>query len=271
LAPVSIGENLWGGYTIKIVHGGQAARMGIEAAHWAQLGFSGCPLEGSPQRARGLCAVVSDDPDYNEMTGGLGERYTILDIYPKPYAACRVTHASADATLYLIKEHDLKPEDVESVLVTTYEYAAQTVGASYPDGTDNFLKCQFSIPYVVAACILEGAVGLPQFTADKIKSPRFMAMSRKVKVAGDAQMSQAWPASRPSLVEIRTIDGRTLAKRVDYPLGDPRNPFTPEMFDKKIEQLISFGLGENRTPEIKRKVQELDAAPDVKGLLASLE
>lgn len=271
IAPVSIGENLWGGYTIKIVHGGQAARVGIEAAQWAQLGFTGCPLEGSPQRERGFCAVLSDDPDYSQMTEGLGEVFTILDIYPKPYSACRVTHSSADATLSLIKEHDLKPEDVDGVTVSTYEYAAQTVGANYPDGTDNFLKCQFSIPYVVAACILERGVNLPQFTADKIKSPRFMEMSKRVKVVGDPEMNKLWPATRPSLVEIKTKDGRTLAKQVNYPLGDPRNPFTAEMFEEKFNLLISFGLGENRAPEIKQLVRELEDAPDVKGLTAALE
>jgi 2-methylcitrate dehydratase PrpD len=270
LAPVSINDNLFGCYTIKIVHGGQAARIGIEAAEWTQLGFTGCPLEGSPDRGNGFCAVMSDNPDYTEFTEGLGKRFTILDVYPKPYACCRITHPSADATLKLVREHDLKPEDVEGVTVTTYEYAAETVGANYPDGSDNFQRCQFGIPYVVAAAIIERSVKLPQFTYEKITDSKFIEMSRLVRVVGDPELNKVYPATRPSIVEIRTSDGRCLSERVDYPLGDARNPFTEEMFWDKFDLLISFGLGMDHIQEIKNQLDLLDSSPDIAGLVSSL-
>ena len=270
-APVSINENLFGCYTVKVMHGGQAARIGIEAAEWAKMGFTGCPLEGSPQRANGFCAVLSDAPNYDEFVSELGERFTILDVYPKPYACCRITHPSADAALALVRENDLKPEEVESVRVTTYEYAASRVGTNYPDGSENFQRCQFGIPYVVAAAIIDRSVSLPQFMLEKITSSQFIEMSHKVKVVGDPQMNHLYPATRPTRVEITTRDGRHLGKRVDYPLGDAKNPFTEKMFWDKFELLISFGLGENRTQVVKEQLEGLDKAPDIAGLTAALE
>ena len=43
LAPISMAEQLMGGFTIKIVQGGQAASAGIMAA-----GLAGCGLTGAP-------------------------------------------------------------------------------------------------------------------------------------------------------------------------------------------------------------------------------
>lgn len=270
LTPMSIGENLWGGYTIKVVHGGYGARVGVEAAAWSQAGFTGCPLEGSPVRADGLCAVASDNPNYGEFTEGLGERFTILDVYFKPYACCRVTHSAVEATLSLVQEHDLEPEHIESVEVTTYDYAARTVGANYPDSSATFLKCQFSLPYVVAVGITDRGVSLPQFTSERITDAKLLELSRRVRVVGDEEMTKVWPETRPSRVEIRTTDGRSLVQQVNYPLGDQRNPLTDEQFWAKFDLLISFGLGEGRSQEIRNKVELLDTARDISGLIESL-
>ena len=37
MLPISVGDNLWGRYSIKPVHGGLAARCGIEAANLAAM------------------------------------------------------------------------------------------------------------------------------------------------------------------------------------------------------------------------------------------
>lgn len=270
LTPFSISENLWGAYTIKVVHGGYGARMGVEAAAWVRLDFTGCPLEGSPLRPRGFCAVASDNPNYEEFTEGLGERFNILDVYFKPYACCRVTHSAVEATLGLAEENDLRPENIESVQVTTYDYAAETVGANYPDASANFLKCQFSMPYVVAVSIADREVSLPQFTSERIVDPKLLDLSRRVRVVGDEEMTKVWPDTRPSQVEIRTVDGRKFVRRVDYPLGDKRNPLPDDQFLAKFDLLISFGLGANRSQEIRAQVDKLDTASNISGLIESL-
>jgi len=45
------------------------------------------------------------------------------------------------------------PDDIDSITVLTYAVAALAVGKDVPDG-GSLSQPQFSIPYVVAACIL---------------------------------------------------------------------------------------------------------------------
>jgi len=71
-------------------------------------------------------------------------------------------------------------------------------------------------------------------------------------------------------VEIKTTDGRRLSERVDYPLGDPKNPFTEEMFWEKFDLLISFGLRKDHIDAVKTQLDLLDSAPDIAGLVAAL-
>ena len=107
LLPISMAEQLMGGYTIKIVQGGQAASAGITAAGLAAQGITGCPevLEGSSLKG-GFTQITSKvDPKPERITEKLGEHFTITDLYFKPFTACRHTHGAAQATLGLLREN----------------------------------------------------------------------------------------------------------------------------------------------------------------------
>jgi len=78
------------------------------AAGLAKTGITGCPqvLEGSELKG-GFTQITSRvEPKCERIVEGLGEHFSIMDIYFKPYTACRHTHGAAQATLDLIKEHD---------------------------------------------------------------------------------------------------------------------------------------------------------------------
>ncbi len=99
--PLSMAEQLMGGYTIKIVQGGQAASAGIMAAGLASKGITGCAevLEGSALKGGFTQITVKAEPKLERLSDGLGEHYSIMDIYFKPYTACRHTHGAAQAAL----------------------------------------------------------------------------------------------------------------------------------------------------------------------------
>jgi len=65
-----------------------------------------------------------------------------------------------------------------------------------------------------------------QFTKAKIMDPTIRAQLAKVKVIADPEIEALFPALQRVRVEIATRDGRLLAKQLDYPKGDPRNPLT---------------------------------------------
>ena len=126
LLPISMAEQLMGGYTVKIVQGGQAASAGIMAAGLAGKGVTGSPyvLEGTALKGGFTQITVKQEPKPERITDKLGEHYSIMDIYFKPYTACRHTHGAAQATLELMKEKKMKAGDIESIAVFTYAMRA---------------------------------------------------------------------------------------------------------------------------------------------------
>ncbi len=243
LLPLSMAEHLMGGYTSKILQGGQAASAGLTAAGLAGAGITGAPyvLEGSALGGGFTQITTRGEPALNRIIDGLGERFSLMDIYFKPYTACRHTHGAAQAALHLVENEDFAAQDIEAVSVHTYAIASTAVGKGVgADGT--FVSAQFSLPYVVAACLTDGEMGPAQLRDDRIADPTILELSKKVEVKVDPELTSAYPGMTSSRVEIRLKSGRTLAEQVDIPKGDPRDPMTAADVAAKLKR---FGARRN--------------------------
>jgi 2-methylcitrate dehydratase PrpD len=236
ILPISMAEQLMGGYTVKIVQGGQAASAGIMAAGLAGKGITGSPyvLEGTELKGGFTQITVRVDAKPERITDKLGEYYSIMDIYFKPYTACRHTHGAAQATLMMMKEKKIMPGNIDSITVSTYAVAALAVGKDVPDG-GSFVSAQFSIPYVVAACILDGALGPLQLTERRIADPAVISLAEKVKVKSDDELNKMYPDKTASRVEILLKNGARFTKQVDIPKGDPRDPMEADDVARKVK------------------------------------
>jgi len=69
--------------------------------------------------------------------------------------------------------------------------------------------------------------------------PAVLALSQKVNVSVDPELNTVYPGLTASRVEIRLKSGRTLAKQVDIPRGDPRNPMTAEGVADKLRRFAT--------------------------------
>jgi 2-methylcitrate dehydratase PrpD len=240
LLPLSMAEHLMGGYTSKILQGGQAASAGLTAAGLAGAGITGAPyvLEGSALGGGFTQITTRAESVLDRITAGLGERFSIMDIYFKPYTACRHTHGGAQAALQLVEDEDFAPQDIEAVAVHTYAIASTAVGKGV--GADSsFVSAQFSLPYVVAACLTDGELGPAQLRENRISDPAVLDLANKVEVKVDPELAKVYPGMTSSRVEIRLKSGRTLARQVDIPKGDPRDPMTAADVAAKLKRLAS--------------------------------
>jgi len=195
------------------------------AAGLAAAGITGDNqvFEGSELKGGFTQITTKVDPKLEKLTEGLGEHYTIMDIYFKPYTACRHTHGSAQATLALMQEQPLNIANIEAIEVFTYGMAVIAVGKGVAPG-DTFVNAQFSIPYVVAVCLLDGALGPKQLTEKRLADQNLLALAQKVNVQMDEKLNAIYPEKTSSRVEIILKDGRRLIQQVDVPKGDPRDP-----------------------------------------------
>jgi 2-methylcitrate dehydratase PrpD len=266
LTPISMAEQLMGGYTIKIVQGGQAASAGIMAAELAAAGITGAPyvFEGSDLQGgftQITTAKTGGSPQFEKLTEKLGEHYSIMDIYFKPYTACRHTHGAAQATLELAKEKEINPEDIEAVQVYTYGIATIAVGKGVTDN-DTFVSAQFSIPYVVAACLLDGELSPRQLTEKRMADPAVIDLSKKIRVDMDEALNSVYPEKTSSRIEITMKDGEKLIKQVDIPKGDPRDPIDGDYLSAKVK---SFA-GDRDAKIIKRIIDLVLNLEEVKNI-----
>ncbi len=247
ILPICTGDNLWGGYSIKPVHGGAAAKSGIESVLLAQRDLKAAPLEGDAKIQKGFCRIVTDDPPkFEKMVEGLGEKYTLEEVYFKPYATCRINQGPIEIALDLKKRYGLNYRDIEEVLVKTYDYAAQRTGAMRTDTSSPFTLCQFSMSYALAGALIHGEVGLPQLTTEQIGDPEVHRFASKIRVVADPELQRLYPAHRPAVMEIMLKDGRTLSGRTHYAKGDFRNPMTDEELVAKFMRLAQAPLGEKK-------------------------
>jgi len=264
LTPVSMAEDLMAGCTVKIVQGGQAASAGVTAAGLAAQRITGHDraLEGS-ELGGGFTKITLNnvDPVLERITDGLGGSYSIMDVYFKPFTSCRHTHGAAQATLELLREHGFSASDVRAVSVETYTVAGVATGKGVPEG-GSFVSAQFSIPYVVSACLLDGEMGPGQLTAERIGSDDIRRLAGLVTVGIDDALNAMYPDKTPSRVSITLEDGRVLTRQVDAPKGDPRDPMEEDDIAGKVR---SFARAEDpeRIETVISMVMDLEEVEDL--------
>ncbi len=256
--PISSAEALMGGYTIKIVQGGQAASAGLMAAGLAAVDVTGAPyaIEGSELNGGFAFITTAADPNLEKITEGLGEHYSISDVYFKPYTACRHTHGAAQATLELQAENLMNPEDIEKIDVYTYGIAQLAVGKGVSEES-TFVSAQFSIPYVVAVCLSDGELAASQLTEKRIADRNLIALSKKVEVHADEQLEKVYPDKTSSRVEISLKNGKNLINQIDIPKGDPRDPIRADDISKKVKRFAG-DRNQNRIDDICDRILDLE-------------
>ncbi|NIU60502.1 MAG: MmgE/PrpD family protein, partial [Gammaproteobacteria bacterium] len=83
-----------------------------------------------------------------------------------------------------------------------------------------------SLPYVIAAAIVDRQVTPAQFEPDKIMEPKIREQLGKVEVVADPDIESVFPELQRVMATITTTGGDELGEQLDYPKGDPRNPLT---------------------------------------------
>jgi 2-methylcitrate dehydratase PrpD len=154
----------------------------------------------------------------------LGSGKWLQELGFKAYSACRRTHTSIDATLGIVRRHQIKAEEVDAIVVTMDSTHSRMFcePAEVKRNPRNEVDAQFSIPYTVGAAIVRGKVGLDAFTDKALRDPAILALSNRVEVRIDDSLKRK--SHSPGVVEIRTRDGRVYSHRAEAPTGSPENP-----------------------------------------------
>ena len=192
----------------KAAAAGNAGRNGLYAALLARDGMDGpqLPFEGES----GWCDHVAGTRFTLERMGSQSDPCKILDTRLKRRAACGTTISSILAAEKVAGQ--LSPGEIESVTVAVYRKAKVDVGTGehkwHPQTRES---ADHSIPYVVAATLMDGTVTPQSFDAAHLQDAALRALMRKICVVEDEQYTLAYervPVEHRSRVTIVMRDGR---------------------------------------------------------------
>jgi len=233
-----------------------AAQSGVLAALMAQKGYTG--TEAIFEGKEGLMQTLGPAWDESALFDGLGQRFKILETSMKAFPTEALTHSHITATLELVTKHDIKPADIQEVVVTTIARAVDILFDPEKYHPTSRETADHSLPYCIAAAIVDRRVTTAQFRDERIRDPEIQAVLPKIRGKASKKFERVFPEKQPSRVTIRTMDGQSYSAQVDYPKGDPRNPMTREDLDGKFESLTQDLISDVRRERIKDAVFSVD-------------
>ncbi len=246
------------GALTKRMQPGFSSRAGVFSALLAEQGLTGARniLQGpwgfytlyGEKTGKGLTPE-----GLNRLKDQLGKKFEVVNLSAKPYPCCRLTHGAIEATLSLVKEHNLKDGDVKRVNIESSPVIFDTVGHPFQIRNNPQVDGQFSIPYTVSVALQRGKVSLEDFEPETVKQPRSAELAKKVTVKVDEKM-----AKNSTEVKIPTTSGRTLVKRVDVFKGHPKNPFSREEFLQKFRNCARFAAVPVEPPRVEKMLAALE-------------
>ena len=246
-----------------------ATQSGVLAALLAEKGYTG--PEHVIDGKEGLTHVFKPEWKLNLLTEALGESWRITQCGMKAFPTEALTHTPISAVLDLVKNNDLQPDQVSKIQIRSLARAADIL--SDPSKYDPHTKetADHSLPYVIAAALVDRQVTPTQFTAQKIMDPRIREQLRKVEVVADPEIEKVFPALQRVIVHIDTKDGRSFSKQLDFPKGDPRNPLSDSEVEEKFAALAEGVLSSAAQKKAKEAIWSLEHVDSVGELMALME
>lgn len=254
-----------------------ATRMGVESALLAQRGYSG--PEHIFDGKEGLFAVFGHvhykgqparfEPNMlvEKLPTRPEDHFRILDCGMKSFPIEALSHAPLTAMMKCVKENGIRPDDVTQITVEVIARAADILGDPHKYRPDSKETADHSLPYCLAVGLVDGMVTPLQFREERVLDKSLIPIMDKVKVVANDEFESLFPKFQPSRVTITTQDGRSFAKRVDVPKGDPRDPMTAEEIGVKFHALGDSVVGRDACDRLAKAVLSLEELPNVRPLL----
>ena len=213
-----------------------AARAGVYAALLAQRGLT-APSEVIEGKFGLYSLYQGGDPE--SMLAGLGSEFRSSDLSIKKYPSCGCNHTAIEGTLQLVRQYDLKPDDVSSIEVTVTPYIERIVGGVYDPSGDAQVAAQFNIRYSIACALVRRKLGLAEIEADSARDPAILRHIDKVTVLVNRTLNSE---RGPVLVKMVTRTNGEVSRYVEHVPGSRESPLTEEEVKLKARECFALGV-----------------------------
>lgn len=219
------------GTMTKPFHAGRAAENGLFAVLLARRGWTAA--RDILEAKRGFFNAAAGGYDPSKIEGRLGTPYFFIQpgISIKPYPSGSLSHPAQDTLLELVREHEIRPEQVERIDVGVNSHVPNALIHTRPTTA---LEGKFSLPFQMAIVVLERRAGIAQFVDAKVADPRTRALMERVHVYVDPEIEALGYNEMRMKVDVTLIDGRRLSGYADKARGHPKKPLNREDLREKF-------------------------------------
>ncbi len=243
---------------------GTSARDAVVCVALAHVGWTGVnDVLLSPGGYYDMFTEGVIDPEL--LVKDLGVKYYSDGTF-KPYPNCRMNHAAIDCAVDIVNEHEVKPEDIEKVILFASPGAMHDIiGAPFRIMNSAHASAGFSIQYSVANVLVRGSSRPEHYTDEAIKDTA-IADFIKNKIT----MAELTRGNMESgCIRVIMKDGQEFETFTEIARGDPKRPVSKEFLLEKFRGNIRFSntVSVENGEKIIRMVDNLEHLGNVQELV----
>ncbi len=213
-----------------------AVQAGVIAAQLASDGYSG--PEHIIDGKEGLIDTLGPEFSLNALTDNLGDDWRILRCSMKAFAAEALTHSPITAVVKLVEKNNLKPQNIKEILIRTVARAVDILSDPAKYNPSSKETADHSLPYCIAAAVIDGKVTPIQFTEDKLNDRNIWQLVPKIKIVVNPEFEKLFPRLKTAEVTVTNNNNQKFSLRIDYPKGDYRDPMTDNELLEKFDSMV---------------------------------
>jgi 2-methylcitrate dehydratase len=256
----------------KRFNGSDAVRNALQACLLASVGVEGAvrPFLGRYGFVKKLANTHDPLPTLRERLDPALQLKRITETYMKRWPVGSVAQSAIQAALEARAQvSDLSK--IAQVRVFAEEGAYEHLVKIRQDAYHPISRetADHSLPYIVAAAVLDGELGIGSFSPKVVLQPERLAfVADRVKVTPAPELGtlaggklKRAAAGYLSRVEIELVDG-TVVRGAAKPFpGHPKNPFTDSDLDGKLRENVAPVAGVERTAALAACLRSLEGKP----------
>jgi 2-methylcitrate dehydratase len=205
-----------------------------------------------------------------EAMAGEGPASMILKTSIKYWPAEYHSQSAIEAAMHLRKQID-DLSQVKTMVIESHDASVDIIGSEpekwRPQSRET---ADHSLPYITAVALIDGEVTDKQFAPERFTETKIVDFLQGVKVERNDELSALYAEAVANIVHVNLADGRTLTKRVDYPLGNAKNRLPDDGVEGKFLQLAAPKIGKEAADQVIEHCWKLDEAKDVSALMTSM-
>jgi 2-methylcitrate dehydratase PrpD len=245
------------GSMTKPFHAGKAGANGVRAARLAEAGYSGF---ADPLGDDGVLTMFADAVDADRLFGSWDADWELERNAFKPYPCGIVAHPAIDAAIEA-SGRIADTSAIATIEVRCHPLVPELMGIQQPgDG----LQARFSARHGVAVGLLDGRVGLAQFSDDRATSPDAAALRAVTELVPSDDC-----ARDAATVVVRLTGGKEVSAHVSHARGSLSRPLTDGELMAKVDALTEPVLGASSAATILAAVDGIAAPTGFADVLAA--